>query len=510
MKHPPRRKKGSTPSRPATKPSPSTDPASGGRRRLLLLLGFGIIVVGVAGVIRYRAESNPLLRIPPVETKDLLPDVAKELELRQADIVTAPDSPEAWGTYGLVLLAHDFRNEAAACFVEAEELDDRDYRWPYYFGMTMGTTDATLSLQAFQRAVDKAPDRVTVRLRLAEWLFDLRQLEECEQQVQEALRSEPDNPRAQLLIARLRFLEGQIEESHDWAQRAATSPKGNRRDVHELLAQTYMRLGQTTAAESEVEQAEALPRGVAVWDDPEMGIGGTMMRDASILNTLASIHLSRGDKQQWLDLLRQVVVREPNNIRAKEKFAQALMELKKFDEAAKFIDATLRKYPDFSQFECLRGQIELERGNTDAARQRFERAARLKRDYADAYLWWGRSLFVLDQHPQAIAALQEAVRLSPSLATAYDYLGTALLANGQPAEAINAFRHATDLKPGVIEFALHLAQALITADRLPEARQILQTIVRSAEDPSEAKALLEKLERPGSEPTVPPAASDGL
>ena len=35
----------------------------------------------------------------------------------------------------------------------------------------------------FERAVEKAPTRLSVRLRLAEWLFDLRQLEECERHV---------------------------------------------------------------------------------------------------------------------------------------------------------------------------------------------------------------------------------------------------------------------------------------------------------------------------------------
>ena len=78
-----------------------------------------------------------------------------------------------------------------------------------------------------------------------------------------------------------------MQESLTWAQRAASSPQGNRRDVHELLARIYQRLGDPDAAAVEIEQTEMLPPGVAVWDDPEMGFGAMYLRDASMLNTLA-------------------------------------------------------------------------------------------------------------------------------------------------------------------------------------------------------------------------------
>ncbi len=503
MKRPPRRKNNRGQSPPEQQPIGSAAPAAAGsRRRLVWLLSCGIILVCVAALIRYRAESNPMLRIPPVETKDVLPTVAKEIRLRQEAIMADPTSPEAWGTYGLVLLAHDFRDQAATCFAEAEQLDDTDYRWPYYFGMTMGTKDTEKSLQAFRRAVRKGPERVTIRLRLAEWLFDLRQLDQCEQQTRKALELEPENPRAQLLIARLLFQEGKTKESLAWAERAAHSPKGDRRDVYELLARLYMRLGDADAANEAVERAERLPRGVAVWDDPEMGLGGTMVRDASILSTLATIHLARGNREQWLNLLRQVVEREPDNVHAKEKLANGLVESKRYDEAAKFIDQTLKEYPDFSEFECLRGQIDMARGAPGAARKRFTRAVRLKRDYADAFMWLGRASAALDQKSEAVAALREAVRLSPSLANAYDDLASVLLASGRASEAVESARRAAALKPGDYAIALRLAQTLAATNRPEEARQILNSLILSAEDPSEAKKMLEQLTPSGTDDAV--------
>lgn len=470
-------------------------PASGkgGSRRLIPLLGLGIVLVAIALYIRHRAESDPALRIPPVETRDVLPTVAKEIRQRQEAIMADPDSAEAWGMYGLVLLAHDFRDQAATCFTEAEKLDGRDYRWPYYYGMTLGTIDAERSLHAFERAVEVEPNRITLRLRLAEWQFDMRRLEECEREVTIALEQEPGNARAQLLMARLRLQQGRVEESLQYAEQAAASRYRNRRDVHELLARLYTRLGRPNDAQREVELAEKLPRGVAVWNDPEMGFGGTLMRDASILNTQATLHRWRGDVDMWLQTLQQVVQAEPDNIRAKERLAQALLDAKKYTEANQFIETVLRDYPNFSEFECLRGQIDMAQGHATDAQRHFERAIELKHDFGQAFMWLGRALLDQGKYKQAIDALSESVRLSPSLAEAHHALGLAYQHEGQLDEAIHALKDATNLKPGDLDIALHLAAALSQADQRGAAIQILQTVIRTAEDPSEAEELLKKL-----------------
>ncbi len=486
------------PSRPKRSHTPPPQPAqralaAGSRRRLFVLLGLGTVLVVVAAFIRYRAESNPQLRIPPVETSELLPDVAKEMQQRQEAILADPQSAEAWGMYGLVLLAHGFRDQAAICFAEAEQIDDRDYRWPYYYGMVKGTSDTAQALDAFRRSVQDDPNRLATRMRLAEWLFDLRRLEQSEQQARAALQLDSNSPRAQLLIARLRFQEGKTEESLKWAQRAAAAAPRDRRDVHELLARLYMRLGDAEAAAQEVQRAEQLPRGVLVWDDPEMRLGGSLMRDASFLKALATIHYARGETTLWLQSLRQVVDREPKSIRAKEQYARALLETEQYAVAKTFIDQTLRQNPDFPQFHCLRGQVDLANGDAAAASKRFTRAAKLKPDYAAAYLWRGRAQLALQEPQAAVKSLREAVRLSPSTATAYDYLSQALLAVQDPADAIRQAQHAVKLEPRDLAMQLHLAQALVAADRTAEATQTLQAIVKADNAPPEAAQLLKTL-----------------
>ncbi len=480
--------------------------------RLFLLLVLGILLVGIAAVIRYRVGANPVLRIPPVETKDLLPLVAKEIEEKQAAIVAEPAVPQVWGEYGLVLLAHGFRLEAGDCFAEAERLAPHDYRWPYYFGMTMGIWDTEKSLHAFERAVEDAPDRVTVRLRLAEWLFDLRQLDACRRHTQQSLEQEPDSPRAQLLMARLRLQEGKTEESLQWVQRAASSPKGNRRDVYELLARVHQRLGHDEAALAAVNRMESLPPGVAVWDDPEMGVGATYLKDASILNTLANIQRARGGTEEWLGLLQKVVATQPDDVIGKEKLAQALVDTQRYQEAKTYIDKSLAQHPESAQLEYLRGRIDLAQEQTDAARQRFERAIELKPDYAEAFMGLGQALSTLNQHAEAIRALEVSTRLSPSSVAAYDYLSQAQEAAGLTGQAIETLQHVVELHPSQVTLAVRLAQMMLDAGRPDEAQEVLRACMKAAQDPTDAQELLKRIMQDGSRPpaVVPPPVGGEL
>ena len=125
--------------------------------RLFYLVIGGILIIGAAW-FRLQATSNPLLRMPTIEPEGLLPNVAEAIHEGQAAILKDPDSAEAWGTYGLVLLAHEFRREALVSFQEAERLAPKDYRWSYYVGMTEGVFDAAMAAAAFERAVAESTE----------------------------------------------------------------------------------------------------------------------------------------------------------------------------------------------------------------------------------------------------------------------------------------------------------------------------------------------------------------
>ncbi len=156
--------------------------------RFPLILAIGLLLVAVAFAVRNWVASNPLLRIPVVENQDVHPTVAKLLNEKYTDVVKSPESAEDWGEYGIVLLAHSFREEAATSFEEAARLNPNDYRWPYYHGIATAIWDRDIALQDFEQAAKLAPRRLSVRLRLAEWYYEMQLLDKSEEQYNAALQ----------------------------------------------------------------------------------------------------------------------------------------------------------------------------------------------------------------------------------------------------------------------------------------------------------------------------------
>jgi len=470
-----------------------TDDRRASRRRLGLLVAAGMILAAAAGWYLRWTQSNPILRIPPVETSGLLPAVAKAIQLAQSDILDAPQSAAPWGQYGLVLLAHGFRAEAASCFEEAELLDADDYRWPYYRGMTVGVWDTDLALRSFERAAKRAPDRPSVRLRLAEWYFDLRRLGDCEREASLALQVMPNSPRAQLIMARLCFERGDLPRARQWAEKTEAVPRGNRRDVHELLARIYQQLDLPEQALEEVARARILPPGVAVWDDPEMGLGATYLQDATLLNTLAERSRAQGDRERCLQLLRRVVETEPHNVLWKEHLAATLIDTGRFNEAGQLIDEWLVEHPRSAELTFLRGQVELQVDSPKQAAQRFEHAIELKPDFDEAFDYLGRALLADRQLDRAVEKLQQAIRLNPLRPEYHGGLSRALEAAEKWEEAASALRPAVELLPDDVSLRIRLAQLLLKSGDRGAAERNARKAVEMDATSEAASELLKSL-----------------
>src|SRR5713101_5806924 len=137
---------------------------------LALLVGGGVIM-------RFRpAGPAP----PAISPQGLEPAVWTALEDSRQEVSCSPNSSNAWGHLGKVLLAHKFAEEAGICFARAESLDPTEPRWPYFLGMILDLKDTSAAIAKFQRAVDlcnNQPDGP--RLKLAEALLQQGQSPEA-------------------------------------------------------------------------------------------------------------------------------------------------------------------------------------------------------------------------------------------------------------------------------------------------------------------------------------------
>jgi tetratricopeptide (TPR) repeat protein len=103
----------------------------------------------------------------------------------------------------------------------------------------------------------------------------------------------------------------------------------------------------------------------------------------------------------------------------------------------------------------------------DEARRDYERALRLRPDYAEAINNLGAIYYARKNYKKAIRYYRKAIAINPQSATVYSNLGTAWFARGNTQEGIDAYRTAFALDPTVFaaDSALLVNEGLATHDR---------------------------------------------
>jgi len=95
--------------------------------------------------------------------------------------------------------------------------------------------------------------------------------------------------------------------------------------------------------------------------------------------------------------------------------------------------------PDNADAEYILGVLAQRAQEFDEAIAHFSQAARLNRNFAEAYLGWGASLLGEKKYEEAIAPLHSAERLTPGNPDIHNALATALVRTGNRAEAEKEF-----------------------------------------------------------------------
>ena len=87
----------------------------------------------------------------------------------------------------------------------------------------------------------------------------------------------------------------------------------------------------------------------------------------------------------------------------------------------------------------------------DNAKRNYERALKMKRDYAEAMNNIGTVYYARKSYRRAISYYQKALRVTPESASIYSNLGTALFARKKYEDATEAYQKALSLDPDVFE-----------------------------------------------------------
>ena len=420
-----------------------------------------VVILLLLGGHLYQRFSRPSLPPPDVDLEGVDPAVAAAVEQVRARVRQSPHSAEAWGKAGMVLMVHQFQPQAAFCFDQAERLDPREPRWPYFQALeAMLKSDLRAARGKLERAVALCGDEFDgPRLVLADVLLGLEDFDEAHRQFSLLLDTDPRHARAQLGLARVALERGDLRASLGRLSLAQTSPC-TRHAACELLAEVYQRQGEKSRAEAARRRAAELPAD-SNWPD-------------ALRDELAAVHTGKVARLKRAELLDREGRKE-----------EALTELLR----------TVRDYPEAEDAWFAMGKALLERKRLEPAEAALRRACELAPTAYEPVNELGRVLIARGNRAEAMESFRTAIRLEPNCAQAWHNLGSCLVeANDRP-HALEAYAKAVRYAPEMFEAQFALALLLTDAGRHAEALVHARNAVRLKPSHQPARQLLEQVEK---------------
>jgi Flp pilus assembly protein TadD len=446
-------------------PEPPRPPASAAppRRGLWVWFGAALALAGVAaGAWWWLRPMPPAIPAVPADIQD--PEVVQDLERARKRVSDEPHSAAAWGDLGMALLAYQYFEDADRCFAEAERLDPSVARWPYYRYAIASWLDPTHALPFLQRAAEigsPAPEeQSTLRLQLADALLERRQFAEAERLYREELRLKRAMPRVALGLGMTALARGDEPAAVRFLTEARASPYAGKKATAQLAA-----LARAGGRDDDAEHYEK--EAAALHDDQEW--------PNAFSQALAQSRVGRARERQDVARLEREgryeeaaavhlgrIEREPTEARHHVGAGLDLARAGQYDRALPLLREAARLDPDNCVphqhlAETLYAAAQEERKRSEEsprAREWFReaagaarRAAEQKRDHADAYLIWGRSLMCLKEWDAAVDPLRRGVACRPEVFDLQLALGEALLEAKNRKEAETYLENARKLDP---------------------------------------------------------------
>jgi tetratricopeptide (TPR) repeat protein len=191
----------------------------------------------------------------------------------------------------------------------------------------------------------------------------------------------------------------------------------------------------------------------------------------------------------WKDsvaLLRHAIETTGDNAMAQNNLGVALTKLGELDEAARWLQSTIRLVPTHAEAYNNLGTVYAMQGQLELAVECFTKSLDLKPNYAEAHNGLGSALGRLGRLPEAVAQLRAAVQLTPNSAEAHANLGDAFSSAKRFDEAISEYEAALQLNPDYADTRNHLGIALSATGKLDAAIDQFSAAIKLRPDYAEA------------------------
>jgi tetratricopeptide (TPR) repeat protein len=327
----------------------------------------------------------------------------------------------------MVLHAHDLLPEAEACYERAHLLDTTSFRWAYYLGLVhLGRTNCEKATTAFRSALLLDPTYVPARLRLAQCLRVVADMEGAGKLYEAIINEHPDSPHAYYGLGRVYSTRNDISRAVEMFQKACDLFP-NFGAAHYALAHAYQRLGKTDLARKQQALSKESEGGFPPVEDPLLAEVRAVYRDYDAFLKSAELFGGKGE----------------------------------FEAAAAAYEAALEVNPQLAQAHARLIYLYGRLGQIAKAEEHFQTAVRLEPNHAEAYFHYGTLLMGQGKPAEAEESFRKTVEIDPQHAEARTNLGFLLEGRGETAQAVTEFQRALESKPDFPKTHFSLGRILV-------------------------------------------------
>ena len=422
-----------------------------------LLLGSVLIgLVGWGGWYGWRWYTTP---VPPdIPLDGASKEKAEKIEQAREEVRRHPRSARAWADLGLTLLANGFTEQPIPCFAQAQRLDPKEPRWPYFQGallLNSNPREAFVKLREALAVARSAPVRKEILFLLAVGLVEDGQLDEAERHLQELRAIDGDSPAVHFGLGLLAVAGDDRPTAVAHLSQLTDHPCARKRACALLALLTgddRQRALDYRRRAAELPDDRPWPR----YFEEEVA------RYRAVPEQRLTRYLelaAEGHREEALNVLRQFVEQSPDETscfalgfelfkanqfeEAEPPFRQAVGFNPRNPKAHFFLGTTLLQMGEKRLRQADGGKKALELFREAVAAE--DKAIALQNDLADAHLTRARALKHLTRTAEAIEAFRQAVRVGTEYAEMHQALGEALAESGQLREGLEHLENAVNL-----------------------------------------------------------------
>lgn len=379
-------------------------------------------------------------------------ETAQDIHSALREIAERPENSQAFGLLGRVFQSHQYFAKALVCYERARALGPGEHEWSYYIGRIHADAfEYESAIAAYEAAAELEDGYAPTFLAIGNLYLQVGNTQKAQKAYERFVKLRPESSHGYLGVAQAAFERQEYGLASEFLRQAVSRSPNDFR-VHNLLAQTYRQVGDTTKAEyhlaivNSTNRQDELTKRV-YFDDPlyhkMLAVNTT---DAALMERLRAA-MATGQTNVAIRLAADLCRRHPNDPRRLHSLALAYKQAKKFKESLASTEKAIRFDNDFLEAQLTRAQLLLIFRRFEEAVELLDRIAEQHPNSFDAQYYRGTALVLLSKYEVALPVFRRAVELNDREARGHVALAEALVQSGRRIEAAVEYRRALELDP---------------------------------------------------------------